>query len=406
MKNSRQTPGTDPPRLAPGGSAPLCGRRSVSASPLSTPHPAGTPPTFLAVAEGWLPTTQARLGQGFFSRSLDQVPDVHRLTRLAAAVSGGLYDPRGLALQSGRPPRLGLQAAPAPPFPPRDVSLYSEGSQPHPSGSDISERVARRVEAEPSRHGEPAPKGPNPPNSHRRESMGELSTRSEEPPPRRPIDLTPLPLDLTSSRRRAVVTQSERDRSEVLELQQGAIMGAAHTLPQPSSGNEHPLLLGVPFSANEEAILMNEEEAAHHRRTLEWEGEDPGDGTGEEGGREETESEQEEGQEEEAGTETGSETSRDGPGIDQLTASETELERPEVEEPDSDRALETPHPQDGTVLTVNPAELQAAGEDEGVGIYCMIPPCFSRTIGTLMPTEREQPCNSSAVTNTGASCLT
>jgi hypothetical protein len=74
-----------------------------------------------------------------------------------------------------------------------------------------------------------------------------------------------------------------------------------------------------------------------------------------------------------------------------------------VEEPDSDRALETPHPQDGTVLTVNPAELQAAGEDEGVGIYCIIPPSFSRTIETLMPTEREQPC--SAVTNTGASCL-
>ena len=109
-------------------------------------------------------------------------------------------------------------------------------------------------------------------------------SRLDAPPPRRPIDATPPPLDLSSSRRRAVVTQSERGRSEVLELQQDAIIGAARTPPHPSPGTEPPLLFGVPLSANEEAILMNEEEIAHHRRALEWEGEDPGDGTGEEGG--------------------------------------------------------------------------------------------------------------------------
>ena len=68
-----------------------------------------------------------------------------------------------------------------------------------------------------------------------------------------------------------------------------------------------------------------------------------------------TGSEAEEREEEEAGDETWSEHSCEGPETAQQTAPEMGPEDSEVEEPDSDRALGTPHLREEAALTLGPA---------------------------------------------------
>ena len=81
-----------------------------------------------------------------------------------------------------------------------------------------------------------------------------------------------------------------------------------------------------------------------------------------------TGSEAEEREEEEAGDETWSEHSCEGPETAPQTAPETGPEDSEVEEPDSDRARETPLLQEEAALTLEPAESPAAVE-ERAGFY-------------------------------------
>ena len=80
---------------------------------------------------------------------------------------------------------------------------------------------------------------------------------------------TPPPLERPGDRSRAVVTQSVREGTEVLELQQGALKGSNAT-PGAEPEDEHGPLFGVPFSAEEEAIPEATEDADQRRRALEW----------------------------------------------------------------------------------------------------------------------------------------